>query len=297
MWPVTSITKKLGIQYPIIQAPMAGGATTPELVAAVSNAGGLGSFAAGYLMPDDIRSAIRKIRELTKNPFSVNLFIPEKHHVTADEMNAMCNILGECCFDLKIKIEPLKPPYSHSFEDQMNILLEENVPIFSFTFGIPNADWISKFKNKNTVLIGTATNLEEALLLEKNQIDFIVAQGSEAGDHRGTFIGKAEKSLTKLLSLIPEMINHTKTPIIAAGGIMDADSIMSAMKLGASAVQMGTAFLSCYESGIHPKYKEKLLTLKNDETTLTRAFSGKMARGIKNKFITLMELHANHIEL
>lgn len=295
MWPTTVITKKIGIHYPIIQAPMAGGATTPELVAAVSNAGGLGSLGAGYMAPEDIRTSIQKIRSLTKYPFAVNLFMPEEHHVTTNEMNLMCNILERCSTELNIKITPVKPPYSPSFEEQMAVILSENVPVFSFTFGLPDSSWIAKFKNNNTILIGTATNLDEALLLEKNDIDFIAAQGSEAGGHRGTFLGSAEGSLIGLASLIPQLADHVKIPIIAAGGIMDARGITSSMLLGAHGVQMGTAFLSCKESGIHSSYKEKLLNTTMDNTTLTRAFSGKMARGIKNKFIAVMEPYQDKI--
>lgn len=295
MWPTTEITKKLGIEYPIIQAPMAGGATTPELVAAVSNSGGLGSLGAGYMVADDIRKAIAKIRSLTNKPFAVNLFIPEKHHATLNQINEMCQLLENCCNELNIKIDPITSPYALSFEEQMSVVIEEKIPIFSFTFGIPGDSWISKLKSNKTVLIGTATNLDEAVLIEKSGIDFVVAQGSEAGGHRGTFVGEAEDSLISVLSLVPQLIDCVKIPVIAAGGIMDARGIVAALMLGADSVQMGTAFLSCAESGIHPEYKNTLLNVRQDNTTLTRVFSGKMARGIKNKFIEWMRPYQESI--
>lgn len=295
MWPTTAITKKMGFQFPIIQAPMAGGATTPELVAAVSNAGGLGSLGAAYMEADEIKLAIKKIRELTDKPFAVNLFVPEKHHATFTQINRMCELIEMSCAELKIKISPNVTPYAPIFEDQMRVICEEKVPVFSFTFGIPDDHWIRKLKTNGVFLIGTATNLSEALLLEEQGMDAVVAQGCEAGGHRGTFLGKPEASLFEIEFLIKKLLEKVKIPIIAAGGIMDAKAIISLLTIGADAVQMGTAFLTCHESGIHPKYKEALLSARRDNTTLTRVFSGKLARGIKNKFIERMEQHQSEI--
>ncbi len=283
------LTKTIGIQFPIIQAPMAGGATTPELVAAVSNAGGLGSLGAGYMTPADIQQAIRRIRELTNKPFAVNLFIPQKYHVTSDQIQKACHDINECCLELNIKVEPVIEPYTPSFEEQINILIEEKIPVFSYTFGTLDPIWIAKFKKNHTILIGTATTLAEAQLLEESGIDAIVAQGSEAGGHRGTFLGKVEDALIKLSSLVPQLVAQIKTPIIAAGGIMNGRGIVAALELGASSVQMGTAFLSCFEAGIPSVYKQTLLAQRQDNTVLTRAFSGKWARGIRNKFIECMD--------
>lgn len=291
----TNLIKKLGIQFPIIQAPMAGGATTPELVAAVSNAGGLGSLGAAYMAPTEIIQAIRKIRALTKKPFSVNLFIPGEYYAKPEKMQKACDDIQNCCGELNIKIKSVAEPYAPSFEEQIYIVLEEKVPIFSFTFGMLDSKWITEFKSNQTILIGTATTLAEAYALEKSGIDIIVAQGSEAGGHRGTFLGEAEKALTGLISLIPQFVDHVKIPVIAAGGIMDARGITASMTLGAAGVQMGTAFLSCPESGVHTKYKQALLAQKQDCTAMTRAFSGKLARGIQNKFITRMAAKKGNI--
>jgi nitronate monooxygenase len=295
-WPNTAITEFLSITLPIIQAPMAGGATTPELVAAVANAGGLGSLAAGYMAPEEIKEAIQKIHLLTNKPFAVNLFVPEEQRaVTAEQITQAQKIIEAACVELNWHATTVKPPYAPSFDAQMTILLEEKIPIFSFTFGIPTKDWLTEFKANGILLIGSATTLAEAKQLEAQGVDIIVAQGSEAGGHRGTFIGPAEEALHNILSLIPLLVTNVNIPVIAAGGIMDAKGIIAVLTLGAAGVQMGTAFLSCPEAGIHPQYKEALLTMQHDNTTLTRAFSGKLARGITNKFITRMQSQQKYI--
>ncbi|MDP3561415.1 MAG: nitronate monooxygenase [Legionellaceae bacterium] len=295
MWPTTSLSQKIGIQFPIIQAPMAGGITTPQLVAAVSNAGGLGSLAAGYLSPQDIRESILQVRALTSKPFAVNLFIPTTHHVTLDEIINTRDLIELISMELKTKIELVNKPYVPNFEEQMEVLVQENVPVFSFTFGMLNESWIKKFKRNHIVLMGTATTLSEAQALEKQGIDLVVAQGSEAGGHRGSFLDTNENSLIKLFDLVPQLIDKSTIPIIAAGGIMDGRGIATALKIGASGVQMGTAFLSCDESGADPNYKQAISNMQQDNTVLTRSFSGKLARGIRNKFITQMESHQDSI--
>jgi nitronate monooxygenase len=293
MWKMTGLTKKIDISLPIIQAPMAGGATTPQLVAAVSNSGGLGSLGAGYMAPGEIRQAIKKIRELTSRPFSVNLFIPKVHHATSFQIQRACDDINQTCSELSIEVSPAKEPYAHPFEEQLNVIYEEKVPVFSYTFGILDLEWVSRFKKNHTILIGTATNLTEAQALQENGVDIIVAQGNEAGGHRGTFLDRAENSLIGLMSLVPQLADAIKIPIVAAGGIMDGRCIAAALKLGASGVQMGTAFLTCHESGISSIYKKTLLAQTQDTTVLTRSFSGKLARGIRNKFTD--NLNQSHI--
>ncbi|KTD50859.1 NAD(P)H-dependent flavin oxidoreductase [Legionella quateirensis] len=294
MWH-TSLTEKLGIQFPIIQAPMAGGSTTPELVAAVSNAGCLGSLAAGYLSPTEIRRELKTVRQLTNHPFAVNLFIPEPHQASPEHILQSCSAISQSCQELNVDIDPATALNIQSFDEQISVLVEENIPVFSFTFGTLDPLWISQFKKRGTVLIGTATNLSEALLLEESGIDLIVAQGSEAGGHRGTFIGSAEDSLTGLFSLLPLLADRLRTPLIAAGGIMDGRGINAAITLGSAGVQMGTAFLSCFESGVPSIMKQTLLAQRQDNTVLTRVFSGKLARGIRNKFIVNMGRYSSTI--
>lgn len=295
MWPETQITQILRIKFPIIQAPMAGGATTPELVAAVSQAGGLGSLGAGYMLPEEIRSEIKKIRELTDKPFAVNLFIPQEHQATLQQIAAMKLIIEKSSAELGIKLADIKPPYLPSFTEQLNIIIEEKVPIFSFTFGIPADNYLSELKRNNIITIGTATTLAEAKLLEEKGIDIIAAQGCESGGHRGTFLSTVEHALIGNMALIPLLADNIKIPIIASGGIMDARGIAAALMLGAGGVQCGTAFLSCPESGVHQLYKQALLNAKENNTTLTRAFSGKPCRVIKNTFVTRMQAYERDI--
>lgn len=284
-----SYKRLLEIIYPIIQAPMAGGSTTPELVSAVSNAGGLGSFAAGYLSPEEIHNNIRQIRKLTHKPFGVNLFIPEKFTATAEEIKKAYAEIRLACLELNIPNESPLPPYAQSFEKQIQVILDEKVPVFSFTFGTLDLRWIEALKKNKIIVIGTATSSEEAKQLEENGVDMIVAQSASAGGHRGTFIGKAEDSLFSLDELIPAIQKQVKIPIIAAGGIMNSADLRNALDLGAGCVQIGTAFLTCLESGISEAYKKVLLNQKTDSTVLTRVFSGKFARGIRNKFIDNMQ--------
>lgn len=289
------LIQKLGIQYPIIQAPMAGGATTPELVAAVSNSGGLGSLGAGYMEPEEIRIAIKNIRSLTDKPFSVNLFTPENPHTTQEKMLLACESIEKSCGELNLTINPVIPPYLPNFDEQMRVIIEEAIPVFSFTFGVIHPHCILVLQKKGITLIGTATNITEACLLERAGVDVVVAQGSEAGGHRGTFIGKAEDSMTNTATLLAQIANEISIPVVASGGVMNGKVIAALLKKGAAAVQMGTAFLTCVESGIHASYKQVLLSQTKDETILTAAFSGKLARGIRNQFIDRMIVYQEDI--
>jgi nitronate monooxygenase len=295
MWPVTKITQILKITLPIVQAPMAGGITTPALVAAVSEAGGLGTLASGYSSPADIRKAIQEVRALTDKPFAVNLFVPETHPATPDQLERARRAVADCCKELNIKISPVQPPYAQSFDEQMQVVLDEKVSVFSFTFGIPAEQWLQQLKAQHILLIGTATSLAEAKMLEEKGIDIVCAQGSEAGGHRGTFIGKAKDSLFDMVSLTKSLIYNSKLPILAAGGIMNAQGVVGALAAGAAGVQMGTAFIASPESGANPAFKELLALTEFDDTTLTTAFSGKLARGVKNKFILRMQQHEQDI--
>lgn len=289
------LRNRLHMRLPIIQAPMASGATTPALVAAVSEAGGLGTFAGGYLAATNIRTAIHKIRKLTNNAFAVNLFIPEPHDATPEEMADAIHAIASACPELHITIQPVAPPYAPSFTEQLEVCLTEKVPVLSFTFGILPKPWIQKFHDQGTVLIGTATNLAEAEELEEAGIDMVVAQGSEAGGHRGTFLGEARDALIDALALTSLLVQNLSIPVITAGGIMNGEQIKRALEKGAACVQMGTAFLCCTESGIPEQYKETLLKASGDNTTLTKVFSGKLARLIKNDFIERMQAHIDSI--
>lgn len=283
------VTELLRVEHPIIQAGMAGGATTPELVAAVSEAGGLGTLGAAYMSPDAIRDAVAEVRSLTGRPFAVNLFVPEPFDPSLYDPREVNAPLARYREELGIEVPEEVGDFVQPFEDQLAVVLEEKVPVFSFTFGVPEEAQISALKKAGIVLIGTATTVREGLVLEERGVDAMVGQGSEAGGHRGTFIGDFESAMVGTMALVPQLADSLSVPVIAAGGIMDGRGLAAALVLGAEGVQMGTAFLPCSESGIHPKYKEAVLAAKSEETSLTRAFSGKPARGIRNRFIEEME--------
>ncbi|HYO52755.1 nitronate monooxygenase [Archangium sp.] len=272
---------RLGIEHPIIQAPMAGGITTPELVAAVSNAGGLGSIGAPYMKPADIVQLARRVRELTDRPYAINLFAPQPPPAKADPSRMLAELAR---YHQELGLEPPRPPASPlpSFEEQVDAVVESGVRIFSFTLGIPPPAVLERLKARGIVLIGTATNVREAKLLEAAGVDIVVAQGSEAGGHRGTFAEPFEAGMVGTMALVPQVVDAVGLPVIASGGIMDGRGIAAARVLGASGVQLGTAFLTCPESGAAPAYKAALREARDDMTVLTRALSGRPARGLAN---------------
>ncbi|MBS4205046.1 NAD(P)H-dependent flavin oxidoreductase [Lederbergia citrea] len=289
------ITELLNIEYPIIQAPMAGGVTTSKLVAAVSNSGGLGMIGAGYMDPNQMREQIREIRQLTASYFGINLFVPSEFRAADDEIKFANHLLQPLRDQLNVQIDKDDLPHPKSvlenFYEQVKIVIEEKVPICSFTFGVPPKEVVTELKEHDIILIGTATTVREAVENEKIGMNAVVVQGSEAGGHRGNFINDYKESLVGLMSLIPQVVDSVSIPVIAAGGIMDGRGLMAAICLGAKGVQMGTAFLTCVESGAHKIHKEAILHSNDDQTVLTRSFSGKWARGIKNKFISEMQEH------
>ncbi|MGJ3494014.1 Nitronate monooxygenase [Piscirickettsia salmonis] len=276
----------LKLKYPIIQAPMAGGATTVELICGVCNQGALGSMGAGYLSATAIGEQIQLLKQQTELPFNINLFVPNSVTINPQQLQKMQNALIPLYQQLgQTAPSELPTQFAQNFHHQVETLLREKVPVFSFTFGIPDSEILKEFKQQGTIILGTATSIEEAALLAEC-VDAIVLQGSEAGGHRGTFIGSEESSLTPILKLIRQVRSaKIKRPLIASGGIAEHSDIKQVIASGAIAAQIGTLFLSCDESGIAPCYKNALIQAKHDSTVLTRAFSGKLARGISNSFI------------
>ncbi len=264
---------------------MAGGPTTPEMVAAVSNAGGLGSLGAEYLSPAQIEKDIARIRQLTQRPFAVNLFSPDADQSLSGDFAAVAAFLRP--IHERLGIAPPEPPKSpgENFEEQMAVLIGLKVPIISSTLGLFPASIMDRLKREGIYVIGTATTVEEAKLQAASGVDAITAQGSEAGGHRGTFITDAEQALVGTIALVPQIVDAVKVPVLASGGIMDGRGIVAALSLGAAAAQMGTAFLACDESGVNASFRQALLAAHEDQTTVTRAFSGRPARGLRNDFI------------
>jgi nitronate monooxygenase len=281
----TDFRNKFGMTIPVVLAPMGGDPSTPELAAAVSNAGGLGSLAAAYLTPEKIEQYIAKLRELTKRPFAVNLFVPVGQLELSGNAGAVTEFLRPYHERLGLKAPEVPQKAIQDFDQQLEAVAQCRPAAVSFTFGLLPQKAVERLKSQGTYLIGTATTVEEAKQLEQAGVDAVVAQGSEAGAHRGTFAVEAEKALIGTVALVPQVVDSVKLPVIASGGIMDGRGIVAALALGASAVQMGTAFLLSKEAGTSAAYREALRHAREDQTTLTRAFSGRMARGLRNEFI------------
>ena len=297
-WNRNRLTAKLGIEYPIIQGPF-GGFSSQKLTAAVSNFGGLGSFGAHSLAPEAIKEVIAEIRSLTSKPFAMNLWVSmEDGGARASDENAFNRSLAPLAVHLAAlgAPRPAYKPYSPTrFEDQTRVLLDASIPAFSFIFGIPPREILEECRAKRIVTIGTATTPDEAAALQEAGVDAITASGFEAGGHRGSFLRAAEDSLTGTLSLAPQVVDIVDVPVIAAGGIGDARGIIAALALGAEAVQMGTVFLTCEESGASRLHREALLGRNGGQTALTKGFTGRLARGIHNRLME--ELNRKEIEI
>ncbi|MNZ43182.1 Nitronate monooxygenase [compost metagenome] len=283
--PNTLFANLTGTRHPLIQAPMAGGATTPELVAAVCNAGALGSFAAATLSPAAMREGVARVRALTDRPFNVNLFILENPDPSDEEVARAQARLDPLRAELGLPPGSRPARFCEDNRAQIETLLELAPPLVSFTFGLLDATTVARFHAAGCRVIGTATTVAEALAWQAVGADLICAQGSEAGGHRGTFLGDPQQSCLGLLALLPQVVAAVNIPVIAAGGIMDGRGIAACLLLGAQAAQLGTAFLCCPESGIPSIWKEAILAARDDSTRLTRAFSGRLARGIANDFM------------
>jgi nitronate monooxygenase len=287
-WNENRLTAKLGIDYPVIQGPL-GGLSSQKLTAAVSNFGGLGSFGAHGLTPEAIKEAIAEIRSLTSKPFAMNLWVSmEDEGARTSDENAFNRSLAPLATHLAAlgAPRPTFKPYSPArFEDQVRVLLDAKVPVFSFIFGIPPREVLEECRANSIVTIGTATTPDEGAALEEAGVDAIVASGFEAGGHRGSFLRSAEDSLTGTLSLVPQIADKVKVPVVAAGGIADGRGVIATLALGAEGVQMGTVFLTCEESGASLFHRQALRGKKAGRTALTKGFTGRLARGIHNRLL------------
>ena len=297
-WRENRLTSRLGLQYPIIQGPL-GGLSSQRLTAGVSNYGSLGSFGVHGLKTEAIRKVIREIKGLTPKPFAMNLWVSMEDE---GAFTSMEEAFHRSLSPLAKHIESVggsKPSYRPyepiRFEDQAQVLLDEGISAFSFIYGIPSKQILDEFRRKGVVLIGTATTVDEAIVLEQAGVDVIAASGFEAGGHRGSFLQPSEDSLTGTMALVPQVVDAVRLPVVAAGGIGDARGIVAAFALGAEGVQMGTAFLACEESGANPLHRNALLNGQAKQTALTRGFTGRLARGIKNRLLD--ELNRKDIEI
>lgn len=283
------LIKHLGLKYPLIVAPMAGGPTTVELVAASSNAGTLGSIGAAYMAGPAIEDFTQIVRLHSARPIAINLFIPHKiSEVSSGLVEKAIQSTQIYRHELHLPRPELKPPYEEDFDQQFEATLKARPEVISFVFGLLDQAYVRAAQKEKVYLIGTATTLEEALALEESGVDAITLQGVEAGGHRGIFDANIPDPQITAFDLLERCVERIKIPLIAAGGIMNKSDIQKALKKGAQAVQMGTAFLACKESGISLPYREALLKSDVRKTQLTRAFSGRIARGIENRFLNEM---------
>jgi nitronate monooxygenase len=287
---LSPLIARLGVDFPIIQAPMAGGVTTPELVAAVSEAGALGFIGAAYLSASQITEATRAVRARTARPFGINLFAPVEPTPLPSDVQPALQAIAPYHEELRLRPPAVPEHVIHDFDEQLTAALGSGASVFSFTFGLMPATVMRAVKERALATLGTATTVDEAIALERAGVDAIIAQGSEAGAHRGTFGTRGfDEAMIGTMALVPQVVDAVDVPVIASGGIMDGRGIVAALALGAAAVQMGTVFLTTDESGIPEGYKATILRAAETDTRVTRAFSGRAARGLMNRFMEEVE--------
>jgi nitronate monooxygenase len=287
-WNETRVSSILGIDYPIIQGPL-GGLSTQKLTATVSNFGGLGSFGAHGLAPSAIGDVIAEVRELTVKPFAINLWISTEDEGAPTSgreefARSLAHLAGHI-EALGASFPDYKPYVPVRFEDQVRVLLDSKVPVFSFIYGIPPKEVLDECRAQGILTIGTATTATEAIVLDEAGVNVVVASGFEAGGYRGSFLLPSEDSLTGTFSLTPQVVDAVSVPVVAAGGIADGRGMVAAFALGAEGVQIGTAFLASEESGASLHHRDALFSGKPRRTALTKGFTGRLARGIHNQLL------------
>jgi nitronate monooxygenase len=273
--------------HPIVQAPMAGGVSVPRLAAAVSEAGGLGFLAAGYKTADGMYQEIKQVRGLTGRPFGVNLFLPQPETADAALVDVYAQQLaGEAAW-YETELGDPETGRDDGYEAKLAVLLDNPVPVVSFHFGVPHPEVIESLHRVGTLTLATATTVEEAQALQAAGIDAVIAQGVEAGGHQGTHrdVPGENGAGIGVLTLVALLRQAVQVPVVAAGGIMHGRQIAAVLAAGACAAQLGTAFLATAESGAEPAHKQALTDPLFARTELTRAFSGRPARALVNRFM------------
>jgi nitronate monooxygenase len=285
-WPDRRILDLFGIELPILQGPLAG-ATTPQMVIAVSESGGLGGLPCAMLSHDQARTALDTIRKATSKPLNVNFFVHKPPAPDASEGRAWRDRLKPYYAEFGINSDvPVPVPGRAPFDDAFCTLIEGYRPeVVSFHFGLPEQALLDRVKAFGAKVIASATTVEEAVWLESHGCDAIIAMGLEAGGHRGNFLSMDMSQQIGLFALVPQVVDAVKVPVIAAGGISDARGIVAALALGASAVQIGTAYLLTPEATIAPYHRAALKSSPSDATALTNLFTGRPARGIMNRLM------------
>lgn len=283
------LTTLLGLDHPIVQGPFGGGLSSVALAATVSDAGGLGSFGVHHLEPAEIAEVAAGLRAATRRPFALNLWI-SNHDLPEAEMDrarydAAVARLRPLYEEVGVEAPPFPERFAPAFEKQAEAVLAAAPAAFSFVFGVPDERLLAALRERGTVTLGTATTPDEAVALDAAGVDVVVASGAEAGGHRGAFLAPAEDSLVGTMALVRTAVAEVGVPVVAAGGIADARGVAAAFALGAEGVQVGTAFLATEESGATPEHRTMLRDPAARHTRLTRAYSGRLARGIPNRLM------------
>ena len=283
-----SLCSLLRIEHPLICAPMAGGPSTPALAAAVSRAGGLGFLGCAYSTPEQILEWSREVRSRTDRPFGINLFAEVPDGPPVDPA-PMLELLRPIHAELGLPPPEAPTPAPRSLDAQIDAVIESGAAVFSVTFGLLSSPQLERLKRRDLVTMATANTVEEARRIDAAGFESVIAQGSEAGGHRATFVGTAERGLVGTMALVPQVVDAVRVPVVAAGGIMDGRGWVATEALGAAGVQLGTAFLAADECGAIAGYKEAVLAATDDGTTVTRAYSGRAARGLVTRFLTAVD--------
>jgi nitronate monooxygenase len=289
----TPLCEVLGTRLPIIQAPMAGGVTTPALVAAASQAGALGSFGFAYTQPETMQRDIEAVRAITDAPINLNLFVsPQPAPIPAGEQRDAIAALAGYYAELGLPApKAVSAPYAPDVEAQLNVIEEARPRVFTCHLGALDAKRLRRMQAAGIRIGASATCVAEAQQLQALGVDFIVAQGAEAGGHRGSYLRDPYEAMTGTLALTRLIVRAVNIPVVAAGGIMDGAGIAAVLALGAQGAQLGTAFIPCAESGAPAVHKQRLLAAREDTTLITEKFSGKPARGLANRYMREMNGH------
>ncbi|MRG55332.1 2-nitropropane dioxygenase [Phyllobacterium sp. SYP-B3895] len=285
-WPDRRILDLFGIELPIIQAPMAG-ASTVEMVVAAAKAGGLGSLPSALLNVEGLRQALHEIRGASHAPVNVNFF---SHVSPAEDLAAQMRWRALLApYFVEAGLDPAAPiaaagraPFDSSF---CKVVEELKPEVVSFHFGLPEKSLVQRVKATGAKIISSATTVAEAVWLEKNGVDAVIAMGFEAGGHRGNFLSQDMTTQVGIMALLPQVVDAVRVPVIAAGGIADGRGVAAALMLGASAVQVGTAYLFCPEARIPAVHAEALASVRDDSTAITNVFTGRPARGVVNRLM------------
>ncbi|WP_443747579.1 NAD(P)H-dependent flavin oxidoreductase [Asticcacaulis solisilvae] len=285
-WTGNRICQRLGIRLPIVQAPMAG-SDSPDMTVAVSEAGGLGSLACGMLSPDRVLEAAAFIRSKTKKTINLNFYCHKAPTLDAERDRRWREEISAYFAEFGVANDAEAAfVYRTPFNDALCAVAEDVRPeVISFHFGLPEKSLFDRAKATGAVIMSSATTVAEAVWLEKNGCDIVIAQGVEAGGHNGMFLDRDVATRSGTLALVPQIVDAVGVPVIAAGGIGDARGIAAAFMLGADGVQLGTAYLKCPEARLNPLHARALASARDDNTALTNVFSGRPARGIVNRLV------------